>query len=95
MAYPLFNHDVLNVENSILINPDKINEIADAINKLYSDHVLREMKAQKSLEMGGKLAIERRAYDIITFMHEKIQQRKKKWRSIIMHIQTKVILVIY
>lgn len=73
-----FNHDVLNVENSILVNPDKINEIADAINKLYSDHVLREMKAQKSLEMGGKLAIERRAYDIITFMHEKIQQRKKK-----------------
>lgn len=73
-----FNYDVLNKENSILVNPDDINEIAAAINKLYEDRGVREEMAQKSHEAGEKLSIERRASNIINFMRKKIQERGKR-----------------
>ena len=75
-----FNYDVLNRDNSILVNPDDINEIAAAINKLYENRILREDMAQKSLEAGEKLSIGRRAFNIIDFMREKIRQKKKKMK---------------
>lgn len=68
-----FNHDVLNRENAILVNPDDINEIATAINDLYQDKELRERIAQKSLETGASLSISRRASNIIGFIQEKMQ----------------------
>lgn len=73
-----FNHDVLNAENSILVNPDDINEIAIAINKLYEDNELRGKLAQNSYEMGVKLSIEKRASGILDFIQEKIQEKSKK-----------------
>ena len=73
-----FNYDVLNAENSILVNPDDINEIAAAIKKLHADRRVREDMAQKSHEAGEKLSIERRASNIIDFMLKKTQSRRKR-----------------
>ena len=73
-----FNYDVLNGENSILVNPDDINEISTAISNLHENRGLREDIAQKSLETGEKLSVGRRATNIIDFMRKKIQVREKR-----------------
>ena len=73
-----FNYDVLNRENSVLVNPDDISEIADAIDKLYHDKELRERIAQKALETGETLSVSTRASGIIGFMQEKIHERNER-----------------
>ena len=73
-----FNYDVLNGENSILVNPDDINEISTAISNLHENRGLREDIAQKSLETGEKLSVGRRATNIIDFMRKKIQVREQR-----------------
>lgn len=72
-----FNHDVLNKENSILVNPDDIDEIAAAIKKMHEDKELREKIAQASLETGENLSIQQRASNIINFIQEKTQHERK------------------
>lgn len=73
-----FNYDVLNKENSILVDPDDIEGIACAIEKLYKDERLRDALAQKSHEMGQRLSIEKRASNILTFMEDKINERIRR-----------------
>lgn len=73
-----FNYDVLNAENSILVDPNNIEEIASAIEKLYKDEKLRDFLSQKSYEMGLRLSIEERANNILDFMHDRIKGRGRK-----------------
>jgi glycosyltransferase involved in cell wall biosynthesis len=66
-----FNHDILNSENSILVDPENIDEIADAIQKLYNDPKLREELSQGALRATKNLNINNRAKRIIDFINEK------------------------
>lgn len=44
------NHDILNRENAILIDPNSVSEISDAIRTLKENESLREELSRKSLE---------------------------------------------
>lgn len=72
-----FNYDVLNESNSILVEPDSIEEISEAIDKLYNDEHLRFSMSQRSLEMGQHLSIEKRANNILAFMLNRILESSK------------------
>lgn len=63
-----FNYDILNNQNSILIDPLNINEISEAIKKLKADYALRKSLSQGSIDMTKELTISNRASKIINFM---------------------------
>ena len=66
-----FNYDVLNGDNSILIDPNNINEIAQAICTLKEDEELRRKLSEGALRTASQLTIERRAKRILDFMSMK------------------------
>lgn len=67
-----FNWDVLNENNSILIDPMNVEEIAEAIKKLKDDKELRIKMAKAALETAVSLTVERRAERIVNFIESKI-----------------------
>lgn len=69
-----FNYDILNIHNSILIDPNNIDEIANAIKVLKNDSVKREMLSMGALETAKELTIDNRARKVISFIISKIPQ---------------------
>ena len=63
-----FNFDILNEENSIMIDPQDINQIAEAIRALYVDVDKRQKLSDGSLKMATNLNIENRAKRICDFI---------------------------
>lgn len=70
-----FNIDICNESNSILVDPDDVNALKDAIQELKMDCVKREKLAIGSLEMAKNLTLEQRAKNIVAFMDKKRQER--------------------
>lgn len=68
-----FNWDVLNESNSILFDPMNVDEIAEAIKKLYEDNNLREILSEGALATARNLTISSRADNILKFIKSKIQ----------------------
>lgn len=66
-----FNWDVLNDDNSIMINPDSIDEIASAINLLKNDMDRRDRMTIASLKTAETLTIDNRARLIVQYMKER------------------------
>lgn len=66
-----FNWDVLNSDNSILIDPENITEIRDAIMKLKEDKELRLRLSEGSTLSASRLTIEERANKILDFIKSK------------------------
>lgn len=67
-----FNHDVLNKDNSILVDPDNIDEIAEAISKLYNDRQFCNDISDRVLNDAQALGIKQRAENIFRFMQDKM-----------------------
>ena len=67
-----FNHDVLNKDNSLLIDPNDVEAIAHALETLRDDEELREQLSEKALAKAQNLTMENRACAIIDFMKKKI-----------------------
>lgn len=63
-----FNYDVLNKSNSILVNPDDIDEISLAIKKLYINSELRVSLSNKAFEDSRALGIDQRATKILNYI---------------------------
>ena len=63
-----FNWDVLNDTNSIMINPDNVQEIADSIRELKDNPARREKMKVAALETAATLTIGQRAQNIIQFI---------------------------
>lgn len=63
-----FNWDVLNETNSILIDPQDIEQIRDSIIKLRDDSALREKLANGALRKAESLTIDQRAKEIMKFI---------------------------
>lgn len=63
-----FNDDVLNEKNSIRIDVESEQQIADAINQLKEDTKQREMLVQGSVDSSKSLSISERAKNILKFM---------------------------
>ena len=68
-----FNWDILNQDNSILIDPDNIDKIAEAIQRLYEDKGLRVELGKRALASAHGLSISERASKIIDFMNRKVK----------------------
>lgn len=66
-----FNWDILNKENSILVDPMDVNQISNAIQKIYSDKARQKSMSEASLLTASKLTIAKRAYNIIEFIKDK------------------------
>lgn len=66
-----FNYDILDSTNAILINPDNIDEIAAAINKLKSNPLSTDSMGDNSLTKAQNLGIVARAERIINFIKER------------------------
>lgn len=68
-----FNRDILDETNSILINPNSVEDIKTAIIKLYEDKALRDSLSEGSLKAAKELTLDKRAKRILDFIHEKIR----------------------
>lgn len=67
-----FNWDVLDDNNSIMVDPNDVDAIAKAIEQLRDDKELRSRMAASSLEKAKSLTIDQRARGIIDFLITKI-----------------------
>lgn len=67
-----FNWDVLNERNSIMIDPNDIEEIKNAIVTLKNNDSLRQSMSDAALESAANLTIDKRARGILEFMQNKI-----------------------
>ena len=63
-----FNWDVLNNRNSIMIDPNNISDIANAIKRLRDDKTLRMQLRQGAIETAKDLTIDKRAAKIEEFI---------------------------
>lgn len=68
-----FNWDVLDETNSIMIDPNNIDDIADAIKKLQHDIVLRKHLSDGALKRASSLTIDQRADAILNFINSKMK----------------------
>lgn len=67
-----FNWDVLDASNSILVDPNSVDEIADAIQRLRDDIELRKQLAEGALKKAESLTIDNRADAILKFIESKL-----------------------
>lgn len=67
-----FNWDVLDSTNSIMVDPNSVDEIAAAIKELKENKDLRKRLSEGALKKAESLTIEKRAKSIIDFMEERI-----------------------
>jgi glycosyltransferase involved in cell wall biosynthesis len=72
-----FNWDVLNDSNSIMIDPESIQEIANAIKVLRDNPEKRNALSVGALETAKNLTIEQRVESIVEFMESKITELQK------------------
>ena len=64
-----FNFDILSKEVAILINPRDVDEIANAIKKIYEDKTLRHKHSKGSLLKSQSLTIQNRVANILKFIN--------------------------
>lgn len=67
-----FNHDILNDENSILIDPMKTEELIKAIETLKCDETLRNQLSANAKRDSENLTIQHRAQIIMSFINDKL-----------------------
>lgn len=69
-----FNWDVLNENNSILVDPNEIEEISEAIRRMRDDLALRMKLSEGAQHTAESLSIDKRADAILSFIREKIDE---------------------
>ncbi|MCI7178863.1 MAG: glycosyltransferase family 4 protein [Bacteroidales bacterium] len=67
-----FNDDILNEDNSIVVNPEDADAVAKAISLMKSDKTFYAKKKDYALIHSGNYSITDRAHKIINFINEKI-----------------------
>lgn len=72
-----FNWDVLEESNSIMVDPNKVDEIAGAIRRLKDDNFLRIKLSKGALEKAENLTLDQRVNRIMNFIKEKISYDKE------------------
>lgn len=71
-----FNDDILSDDYSIRVNPEDIDDIAEAINLLRTDEAKKNKMAAAALEKARELTLSARARDIVKYMDECIEKGK-------------------
>lgn len=65
-----FNWDVLNINNSIMVNPENVEDIANAIAELRDNAIRRKQMSDEAVKTSSKLTLEERSRKIIEFIEE-------------------------
>lgn len=60
-----FNYDILDSSNSIMVDPENIDEISDALGRLIGDDTLRNYLSEGAQKTGKRLSIQYRCKEII------------------------------
>lgn len=70
-----FNYDILDENNAVLVDPNNVEQIADAINLLKNNEELRVKLAEGALAIANTkgLTIDKRAARIVAFIEEKLK----------------------
>lgn len=71
-----FNYDLLNNKNSILVNPNNINEIASAIKFLKDNSDIRDSMSLNAIQKSTELSLDMRASKIMNYI--KIRTSEKQ-----------------
>lgn len=71
-----FNHDILNKDNAILINPTDTKEIAQAILMLKNNKELCQSMSKASLISAAQLTIPTRVHKIKEFINQQLNNKK-------------------
>lgn len=69
-----FNDDILNDENSIRINPNNVQEIANAIKILKDNPMLCKRMKEYSISKHNQYSISSRAYSILSFIDSQVKK---------------------
>ena len=67
-----FNWDVLDKSNSIMVDPNDVNEMAEAIRILKENPAKRAELAEGALKKAESLTIDKRAKSILSFMEDRL-----------------------
>ena len=65
-----FNHDILNQGNSILVDPNRPDELAVAIKELFLNPKKKEILSEGALESSMELSIDKRAENIMAYIQQ-------------------------
>ena len=68
-----FNWDVLDESNSIMVDPNSIDELADAIRAMRDDSSKRTLLAEGALKKAESLSIDKRAKSIMDFIESRVK----------------------
>ena len=71
-----FNYDILDQSNSILVNPEDIDQISSAILTLKEDEKLRKQLSEGAIKKAQELSIKVRSERIISFIENQIAIKK-------------------
>lgn len=71
-----FNNDILDDSYSIRVNPENIEEIANAIRLLANNETLRQQMSKAAGEKAKELTLEIRAKNIVNFIEEKCKEHR-------------------
>lgn len=71
-----FNHDILDSNNSFLIDPKDISSIAKCIKRLKTDIECRNKLAECALDTASELILSKRTTKILTFIRSKLPAKK-------------------
>lgn len=72
-----FNWDVLDESNSIMVDPDNVEEIAEAIKRIKNDISLRKSLSDGALEKSDSLSLNKRASEILKYI-ERINENDRE-----------------
>ena len=72
-----FNYDILDETNSIMVDPENINQISMAIKALYDNNEKRQNLSKGAVYVAKSLSIDQRAENICTFIRERINNTIK------------------
>lgn len=67
-----FNYDILSKETAILVDPDNISQIKEAICNMKNDKELINELGVKSIKKSKELTINQRAFNIVKWMENKV-----------------------
>lgn len=71
-----FNWDVLDESNSIMVDPDNVEEIAEAITRIKENMLLRKSLSDGALEKSQRLDVHQRANGILDFIMKRSKNKK-------------------
>lgn len=72
-----FNYDILNKDNSIMVDPENVEEIAKALDRLYHEGSLRQRLGDNAHKDAQKLSVENRANGILSFIERSVKDVQK------------------